>query len=140
MLLAFFIFIEAVMNIAHGNFTVEYKDNIIYVVLEGAFNEYSVANWANEIKSIINSLNGDRFSILMDMNLADGGTPESFKVSNQYNAWLNEQNMVAKALIYGSSVLEDMDNTLVASKKNQNTKVFNNVELAESWLQEQFLL
>jgi len=126
------------MNLAHGNFTVTFNEGIIFVVLEGAFNEYAVANWANEIKAIINALNGERFAILMDMRMALGGTPESFEVSNQYNAWLNEQNMVAKALIYGSSVLEDMDYTFVKSKKDQNTKVFDNIEEAENWLQSLF--
>lgn len=128
------------MDLAHGNFTINYKNEIIYVVLEGAFNEFAVADWTNDIKSIIKSLKGKRFSILMDMSMAHGGTPESFAVSNQYNAWLNNQNMVAKALIYGSSVLEDIDSTFVSSKKSQNTKIFENTETAENWLQWQFLL
>ncbi|MBL4910392.1 MAG: hypothetical protein JKX78_10335 [Alteromonadaceae bacterium] len=122
------------MTLAHGDSIVEFKDKIIFVALDGAFNKEGVADWIQKIKVIINNLNGERFGMLMDMREALGGTPESFELSNQYNAWLNKQNLVAKALIYGSSVFEDMDKTLVPSKKYQNTKVFDNAEQAKLWL------
>jgi len=136
--LFFLIFKGCQLELVHGNFTVKLNNNIIFVELDGAFNEHGVLGWVNEIKTIIAQLNGERFAILMDMRKALGGTPESFKVSDQYNSWLNQQNMVAKALIYPSSVYEDMDNTLVPSKKNQNTRVFHDFVEAETWLLEEF--
>ncbi len=123
------------MSLAHGNSIVELKNSIIFVELEGAFNEQGVSLWINEIKATINKLKGERFAILMDLRKALGGTPESFELSNQYNSWLNGQNMVAKALLYGSSVFEDMDTTLVPSKKIQNIQVFDDSEEAKLWLE-----
>jgi hypothetical protein len=128
------------MPLAHGNYSVELKGNIIWVVLDGAFNEFAVENWINEVKAIVNALNGKPFTILMEMSKALGATPESFELSNQYNAWLNKQNMTAKALIYGSAVFEDMDKTLVPSKQEQNIRVFDDIEAAQNWLQQQLAL
>lgn len=121
----------------HGIYSVELKDNIIWVTLEGAFNDLGVLGWTNAIKDIVNTLNGKPFCILMDMKKALGGTPEAFAVSNDYNAWLSQQNMLAKALIYPSQVFEEMDNSLVPAKKNQNISVFDNIDDAALWLQQQ---
>jgi len=124
-------------NLSHGTYVLTYQNNIIEVTLSGAFNEYGVIDWTNAIKKTIASFNGEKFCILMDLRKALGGTPEAFEQANQYNDWLNSQNMVAKAVIFENAVLAEIERVMVSAKRFQKIKNFHDIIEARQWLSDQ---
>jgi len=91
-------------------------------------------DWTTATKKIITDFKGEKFCILMDLSKTLGSTPDGFKQADQYNSWLNDQNLVAKALIFPSLATEYIEQTMVKSKRKQNIKSFDNVVDAENWL------
>jgi len=84
------------MNLNHGDYSVKIDKNIIVVDLNGAFNEYGVREFIAEVKSIIVRFSGTPFSILMNNISVLGATPQAYEELNDYNTWLNTQNLVLK--------------------------------------------
>lgn len=125
------------MNWAHGVSHIKTLNHIIYITLEGDFNGDGVIIWIEKVKRIVTDFNGEKFAILMDLTRTTGATPEGFEHSNQYNLWLNNQNLIGKALLYPSDALKNIEKLLVTNKDNQNIQNFDGLdglEQAEKWL------
>ncbi len=123
------------MDLAHGESSVELKDDTIFITLKGSFNEYGMLVWFKALKAIVKQLNGKPFTILINHLEADGATPEAFHVANEYNSWLCEQNLIAKAIVT-STILAAIDLAQVDEKnrEHQNYKYFQNISSALEWL------
>ncbi|MCW8833329.1 MAG: hypothetical protein OQK09_02195 [Colwellia sp.] len=126
------------MNEEHGENTIHVKDNIIYVTLAGAFNEHGAENVSKKATQIISTFNHKKFMILINLLKLDGATPEAYKISNEFNGWLNSQNMVAKAIVITSQSIKAIDQQWVPSKAGQNIEYFDNEDDALKWLHKQF--
>ena len=120
----------------HGEFDIEVYGSIIKVVLRGAFNDIGAKALAVELKNNVKAYQQAPFTIMMNLLAFDGGTPEVFAESESFNAWLNNTNMVAKALIFTSPALIAIERTLVKSKAPQNIRYFDNEDDAQIWLDE----
>lgn len=125
------------MTVEHGYNTIILKENIIHITLIGSFNEYGANDVSQKTKAIINSLNQKRFLILANLSNLNGATPEAFNTSNEFNLWLNSQNMVAKAIVITSQVIKNIDQQWVPSKACQNIEYFDNEYDALIWLKKQ---
>ncbi len=121
----------------HGGHSIVVNGNIIVLKLTGAFNEYGVFKFTQDVKGVIESFNGKIFSILVNNLELLGGTPEAYAELEKYNKWLNNQNMVAKAMVIKSSATLGIINSLVPSIKLQNMKDFDNKYEAIEWLKSQ---
>lgn len=126
------------MDLCHGDNSIELIDNTIFITLKGSFNEYGTLIWIEKLKTIVNHLKGKPFYILINHIEAEGATPEAFQVANEYNSWLCEQNLTAKAIVT-SSVLAEIDLAQIDKKnrKHQNYKYFTTVSCALEWLKTQ---
>lgn len=120
----------------HGEFDIEVHGSIIKVVLRGGFNDIGAKALAIELKNNVKAFKEAPFTIMMNLLAFDGGTPEVFAESESFNAWLNNTNMVAKALIFTSPGLIAIERTLVKSKAQQNIRYFDNEDDAHLWLHE----
>lgn len=87
------------MTLNHGDFEVSVDGNIIIVELKGSFNEYGAKALTEQIKATIETFAGVPFSIAVNDLALEGITPEAYEQLNNYNSWLNGQNMRAKAMI-----------------------------------------
>ena len=125
------------LTVEHGENTVIVKENIIHVTLKGAFNEYGAKDVSNKTKEIIRAFNQKRFTILINLLSLDGATPDAFNTSNEFNEWLNNQNMVAKAIVITSQTIKAVDQQWVPSKAVQNIEYFDNEDDALRWLEKQ---
>ncbi|WP_019616754.1 hypothetical protein [Psychromonas ossibalaenae] len=121
----------------HGEHSIVVNGNIIVLKFTGAFNEYGVFKFTQDVKNVIEGFNGNIFSILVNNLELLGGTPEAYEEFEKYNKWLNNQNMAAKAIVIKSSATLGIINSLVPSIKSQNIKDFNNKSEAIKWLKEQ---
>ena len=92
---------------------------------------------AIELKDIVMAYELAPFVLLGDLLGFSGGTPEVFAESEEFNAWLNSRNMIAKALIFTSPALITIDQALVKSKTKQNIQYFENEQDALQWLNKQ---
>lgn len=126
------------MNIEHGESTIVAKENIIHITLKGAFNEYGAIDVSKKTMEIIRNFNQKRFMLLVNLLNLDGATPEAFNISNEFNEWLNSQNMVAKAIVITSQVIKAIDQQWVPSKVVQNIEYFDSENDALIWLKKQF--
>ena len=121
---------------AHGESSFHVDGNIITFVMKGAFNEYGFIAAVKRLKNIVASFKGEKFYILMDITEGIGGTPELYDEMNQYNEWLNSQNMIAKAIVILSKMNLDIYSARVTTNKKQNQKSFDNVPDALNWLKQ----
>jgi len=122
------------MNLDHGEFSIQVKENLITLSLIGEFNEYSTRAYAAEIKSLVESFQGAPFLILVNnLNLV-GATPEAYTESNKHNEWLYTTSMIGKATVYPNTFLADVDASRVSSKKYLNCRNFTNISKAKAWL------
>ncbi len=123
------------MVIEHGEVTIEVLDNIIIVRTEGAFNEYGTQQYTHGVRKIVDGMQGQSFSVLINNLEFQGGTPEAYQELESYNAWLNKQKLIAKAMVITSSINLDVINKLSPSRASQQTRSFDNEKDALSWLQ-----
>jgi hypothetical protein len=122
------------MVIAHGTSTVTLKDNLITATIEGSFNLEGIISYHNKIKPIIDDLQGREFKLLVNFLGAEGATPEALDEANRFNAWLNNKNLVAKALIINSPVLLEIFLSRVPNQNSQNIMSFRTSDEAHVWL------
>lgn len=121
----------------HGNYTVTVNQSIIHLTISGAFNETGCLRFIEAMKSTITSFGSAEFAILFDITELEGGTPEAYQVLNEYNTWLNQQAMIAKAMVIHSRVQISIVNTLSPARKQQNIHSFFDRADAEVWLHQQ---
>lgn len=123
------------MYIEHGETFCEVNGNIIIIRTIGAFNEYGAQKYTSAIKSTVGNFQGSSFSILVNNLAFLGGTPEAYQELENYNAWLNQQKLIGKAIVITSSTTIDVISMLSPSMASQKTKNFDNEEEAMAWLQ-----
>jgi len=121
----------------HGEFEIDIDNNVIKVTVQGAFNDVGAKALVTQLKSLLISLDKQPFAILANLLAFDGGTPEVFIMSDEFNAWLNDKNMVAKALVFTSPALIAIEQALVKSKTTQNIRYFEDENTALAWLNNQ---
>lgn len=125
------------MQAQHGEFEIDIDNNVIKVTVQGAFNDVGAKALVTQLKSLLISLDKQPFAILANLLAFDGGTPEVFIMSDEFNAWLNDKNMVAKALVFTSPALIAIEQALVKSKTTQNIRYFEDENTALAWLNNQ---
>lgn len=126
---------RSINEFPHGESSVTFIDGTIFVTLKGAFNEYGIQIWVNKLKGIVNQLKGKPFAMLINYAEAEGATPEAFTVANEYNLWLCDQKLTAKAIVT-SSILAAIDRAQIDEKNrlNQNFQYFTTISDALNWL------
>ncbi len=122
------------MNSEHGEVSIEVIDNIIIVRAVGAFNEFGAQKYTNAIRTAVNCMQKQRFSILINNLKFLGGTPEAYQELEDYNAWLNQKELIGKAMVITSNITLDVINKLSPSRAMQQTKNFDNENDAMNWL------
>ena len=127
------------MHALHGEFNINIDNNIIKIAIKGAFNDVGAKAVIEQLVQHIATLNNEPFAILGNLLEFEGGTPEVFAVSDEFNAWLNSKNMVAKALVFTSPALIMIEQTFVKSKEGQNIQYFADEENATAWINSQFV-
>ena len=64
----------------------------------------------------------------------EGFTPEASDISNDFNLWLNEQAMVAKAIVQPSLLARKMSLKNIPALKKQRIEYFDTKSDALLWL------
>ena len=123
------------MGIEHGKVSISLKGNIIVVRNVGAFNEYGAQKYTNGVEAIVDELQDASFSILVNNLEFQGATPEAYQELENYNIWLNQQKLIAKAMVITSNTTLDVINKLSPSRASQQTRSFDNEDDAMNWLQ-----
>jgi hypothetical protein len=96
------------MNLTHGESFISFDGDIITVKANGAFNREGVIEAFEKLRLLIENHHFKKFKILFDYLECHGGTPEAFEVINQSNIWLNNQNMIAKAVVINSPAINSI--------------------------------
>jgi hypothetical protein len=123
----------------HGNSIITVEGEIIIIKVIGCFNIEGITESIQHLKSTIKSFYQRQFKLLLNYLEVEGGTPEVFEIINQFNIWLNTQNIVAKAIVTDSLInLAILKKRAPASQTN-NSKVFKNQSNAFNWLRSQHL-
>lgn len=128
---------EITLHAIHGEYDIKEHKNMIKITVRGAFNDVGAKALALELKTMVMAYESAPFVIMADLLGFGGGTPEVFAESEAFNAWLNNRNMIAKALIFTSPALIAIDQALVKSKAMQNIQYFDNENDAKQWLEQQ---
>jgi hypothetical protein len=119
---------------AHGDLSIEVERNIISVSLFGSFNETGVENWTQKLRVQIEHFGVSSFFILMDNLKYEGFTPLGFEVSNEFNLWLCNQPMKAKAIVQPSLLARKINISNIPALKKQRIEYFEDKDNALAWL------
>ncbi len=125
------------MLLEHGKSQISVDDDIVFIKAIGAFNLEGIMRTIAELKYVIGNLNQKEFKLLLDYSEIDGGTPEVFEKINDCNIWLNNQAMVAKAIIIKSETNLKILESRAPARELQNYKNFSDKASAIKWLKSQ---
>jgi hypothetical protein len=125
------------MELPHGNYSIVADEHIITVSLTDSFNQAGAKALTNDIKSTIPRFKGKPFSIMVVDTSVSGNTPDAYEEINKYNEWLNEQNLIAKALVVPSGAIRKINDARIPAKAKQNVRSFDNTPDALVWLKTQ---
>jgi hypothetical protein len=119
----------------HGDYSVTLVGRLLHITLSGMFNDLATKIVCQKIQNEVESLNGQDFVILLDCIDYEGSTPAAHQVSNQFLFWLNQQNCLARAIVYSQKLYFDIvKNEQPALFELQNRREFHNLSDAKSWL------
>jgi len=122
------------MTIPHGHCFISVDDDIIDIKCVGAFNSEGITNATQDVESIIQSFGQKRFKLLLDYTEIEGATPGAFDKLNEFNDWLNSQNLLVKAVVIDSDAFISMLEIRASSRNLHNDKNFDNKCTAIEWL------
>ena len=122
------------MSIEHGKCSVSVDGDIITVKAVGAFNSEGIVKAIKELESVIESFGQKEFKLLFDYSETEGGTPDVFDKINECNLWLNNQNMIAKAIVINSPTNLEILESRTPARSAQNSRNFDNKASAVYWL------
>ena len=123
------------MSVEHGEFSISLEGNIIKTKLMGSFNEFGAKRYTEAVIEVVKQLEGKPFAILVNNLELFGGTPEAYQVLEEYNKWVNQQHMLAKAFVFNAAILATIMKNMSPSMKADNIQMFKTLEDAESWLE-----
>jgi len=126
--------LEVAMNLEHGISTISLCDNVISVKIDGSFNLEGIISYHKKLTSIIESLQLIKFKMLIDFLDAEGATPDALEENNKFNIWLEDKNLVAKAVVIDSAALLNVFISRVPAQKSQNIQSFDNKASGYKWL------
>jgi hypothetical protein len=121
----------------HGESVIQVQGDLIIINVSGAFNEEGMSKSIENLKAVVETFSEKKFKLLIDYSDTEGATPQAYKRNNEGNAWLNSQNMAAKAIVIRSSVLLGILESRTPERKSQNAKNFDNKPSALAWLKTQ---
>ena len=123
------------MILDHGDVSIRVENNIIIVDTKGAFNEYGARKYTEAVKKEVTQRFGQKpFSLLVNIEKIDGGTPEAFAELEKFNQWLNAQSLVAKAMVSTCQTNIRLLEMYSPSRAQQNIRNFGCEKEALSWL------
>ncbi|MFT6902254.1 MAG: CTP:phosphocholine cytidylyltransferase-like protein [Colwellia sp.] len=122
---------------AHGKNIISVEGNIIISKITGAFNLEGVDKSIADIKVVVENFGQNEFKYLINYIDTEGATPEVYDKINQFNTWLNSQNMVAKAIVINSNVLLNIGESRIPAGSSLNGRVFDDEVNAMIWLKSQ---
>jgi hypothetical protein len=125
------------MSLVHGEGIVSVNGNVITVKIQGSFNREGIVKYQKKLTTIIESFHAEKFKMLIDFLDAEGATPNALKQVDTFNTWLNDKNLVAKAVVINSPVLLKILFSRTPAQKSQNIKCFDNTIEAHQWLKSQ---
>jgi len=122
------------MSIEHGKCYISVDGDIITVKAVGAFNSEGIVKTIKELESVIESFGQKDFKWLFDYSETEGGTPDVFNKINECNIWLNNQNIIAKAIVINSPTNLEILASIAPAISAQNTRNFDDKASAMDWL------
>lgn len=128
---------EITMRLDHGEGIISVNDNVITVKIQGVYNQEGVVELRKKLSPIIENFHADGFKILANYLEAEGGTPDAYNEVNRFNIWLNEKNLIAKAVVINSAVISSILDSRTPARQLQNIKSFDNTIAAIQWLESQ---
>ncbi|MCL1141208.1 hypothetical protein [Shewanella gaetbuli] len=122
------------MSVEHGEFTIAVEGRVIKSKMIGSFNEYGAHRYTCAVIEIVKSFNQQPFAMLIDNSELLGGTPEAYQVLEEYNIWVNQQNMQGKAFVFPAAIMATIMKNLAPSMRADNIKIFSSMSDATNWI------
>lgn len=123
--------------VQHGHFEVRSQGQVIYISIEGSFNEEGVANYIKHVERIVEEQQGKPFAILLDATNLEGGTPECWDAAAQMNLRLADKQLIAKAIVSKGAFVTSLADKVNKPALQTRVKLFTDRKSALSWLQQQ---
>ncbi|NKF51291.1 hypothetical protein G3R49_12065 [Shewanella sp. WXL01] len=120
---------------AHGEFTIQVTGNLICTKMTGSYNEAGATAYTQAVMEQVKRLNGKPFGIVADNRGVLGGTPEAYAVLDEYNVWMEDNNMHAKAVVFNAKIMATILKNQSPSMQAENIQMFTDLNQANRWIE-----
>ncbi|TKB04789.1 hypothetical protein E5672_01470 [Alteromonas portus] len=117
---------------------ISYDNGIVTIRLCGVFNEKSAEEYRERLFKFVTGLNRQPFSLLADISLVEGATPEAFDVLKRIIKRLPEMGLIAKAYVYKGPVIRGIMFQRIPELKNLDYLFFTDIDEASLWLSREY--
>ena len=119
-----------------GKFKVNFDGGMISAAFEGMFNLATSKEICSQVEHYIDSLNGERFFLLIDLSKYQGSTPDAHEEGNRHAIWLETQNCGGKAIVSDQQVMLNIirNEQKFLSQSTILTRTFTTQSSAKAWL------
>jgi hypothetical protein len=93
---------------AHGRYVIEQKNNILLVDAQGPFNEITVEKYHQDIKQLIENMNGESWGSLITFRGNSVFTPEAETQLRETTLYRQKKGMIAIAVVILNSAYADI--------------------------------
>lgn len=122
----------------HGEFIFNVQEHLVTCELIGPFNEEGMLAWIAQIKSVVNSLDGQRFCALVDHRQHQGVVLSALPHLQDIYGWLAQKNLVAIASLCSAKVLHHIALSCLSLTHPDHIRAFNDPQEAIAWLDAQY--
>ncbi|MEP4888714.1 MAG: STAS/SEC14 domain-containing protein [Aliiglaciecola sp.] len=117
-----------------GSYEFKVEGRIVYQTFTGMFSGKTARTYLRETKQLITQFEGKAFCMLIDIREMEGLTPDGYNMIDNFNQWVNTQNLVAKAIVVSNDVVGKIVSSRVPELKKQNVKYFEDIQTAIKWV------
>ncbi|MEY8215566.1 MAG: hypothetical protein RPR97_13915 [Colwellia sp.] len=121
----------------NGSYVIEQKSNILMVDVQEPFNDVTAENYHQDIKQLIEKMNGEPWGSLITFRGSSVFTPDAEQQLRETTQYRQEKGMIAIAVVILNSAYADMQQMQLQRIYHDfqiEFHVFSDSEIATDWL------
>ena len=118
-----------------ANYEIEISEQTIVARLVGSFGESLANSFTSELKQKITELSPSPFYLIINIIDFTGATPEAYQIQENFNQWLRNTSLVAKANVIDSQLISNIVGNQMPSRETELFRIFDSESQAFDWFE-----
>jgi hypothetical protein len=118
-----------------ANYEIEISEQTIVARLIGSFGESLANSFTSELKHKITEISPSPFYLIINIIDFTGATPEAYQIQENFNQWLRNTSLVAKANVIDSQLISNIVGNQMPSRETELFRIFDSESQAFDWFE-----